>query len=374
MAPDFFLRNRNRTFEDFETIQEITKCSLNYEINVYVENTCTEFVYLGSKFMLSFMKLSGLSQLNAYFFGFLNSFILLIILASYYDKLRLTHHVFPFLILLSPPIWLLLDKANLESFIFFLVSLSGFLLAKRLRVLAWTLLVFCSLWKFFPAPLMFLGSLIQNKVSLRIILSTLSLAITFFLVFQIADIEGNIFPGEHWSFGIRLLPNWTNLVIDSLGVSKSLASVTLLSFAVLSGILFLLRVFWISSHDLFVKPSKVILDRDWVTYSSLQFGFLGSIAYFAGSTFDYRLIYWIVFSLFLLKFIDGHFSLYYKLLLIICFWCSCPFRLENASPFLMRLSSIVEILGDLGMIFFALLSLRFFYFYRKQISFLLFQS
>lgn len=209
--------------------------------------------------------------------------------------------------LVAPPTWLLLERANLDAMIWLLVLAFAFLVLANRMALASVVLGAATLLKLYPVGgIAAFAPGVKNRKWL--VLPLMALPSLAFLANLLAGLYvqerrpapiGNAFGAFHVPYLVRAL--WTKIMggnVDFIGVTQALPVtgqdlvLGLLAFLVLSGLAYLV---WSQWHLALQSQSSV----------SLLSGTVGIVdfSYVSGANFDYRLTFlsFVVLALWLLS-------------------------------------------------------------------------
>lgn len=259
--------------------------------------------------------------------------------------------IFPFLAL-SPPVHFLLERANFDTLVFFLIFLGSFQVFKsRLRFAA-VLFAISALLKFYSifsvgALLAYVRTRLQFWTIVAIQIS-LGLALTFELLVR-RESTGLIPSEGGGSFGLTVLPLIWNIGVERLGLPGPipLGALALLGIAVF--LPYLVAVVILQGRTRFLSSGDVKSQKDE------PFGVFGLVTgvvfiscFLAGANFDYRMIFLIPFGVWILSKLMSN-TWYYKVLtasLIGSTWISfVPGPLQPLGDLLISVWAAVAIVG-----------------------------
>jgi hypothetical protein len=197
--------------------------------------------------------------------------------------------IFGILIFLSPPIELILERANLDVLIFILVIASALLFANKRIVSSVFLLAICSLMKFYTLPLLILVSIFSASGIKRF--KFLQLYLVPMLVICVVDIyrvpffpwdARNMFGlpiyGEYLSFALQGPNSHSNRIFAT---SLGLIIFALITFSIIK----LSKRFSIFPSEIYTEISRNQLAIFFFSFTVFLSCFL------AGLNIDYRLIF-----------------------------------------------------------------------------------
>lgn len=338
----------NGNFEDLVGLIAVSNCYEEVGMNVYTkgETFCHNFFY--GRFTLWLLSALNIGNSFAIPLGFIFLATLSMILAKYFESTLFVNFdrpnaiFFSFCIVLSPPLQLLAERANLDILIFLLIYSTAHLLYKTSRFALITI-GFATLLKFYTLPL-YLILVFRHTYSIRFRLFCFLIFLShcYWVVFELNFISAyKDFYGVatnsvfHWQSAIAFINNTI-----SINLNKSEAFRINLIFHIillyLAYILFKKLNFNLSAHP--DSKSRFLFH---------VFALIFLISYFSGASADYRLILPVSAALALLNLYNTPSPIKIILveILILTLWFSYP-------------SGKLEIVGDLLCSFLAVLFLR----------------
>lgn len=318
---------RTIDFGDLASIIRYGECypKMGWDIyEVFQGRECANYLY-GSWLIriLDFFNFKESYSIPIGYFALLLVSFLLSLIITQFSQDRILYNILGIAIAVSPPIQLLIERANIDWVIFSLVLMSIFCYFKSWKLTSVLIVAFTALIKFYTFPLLVL-MIPFLRMRLKILFAS---AISILILFQIlVDLRksgsiamgtwfatfGNVIWGKYISkFDINL-DAWAQAIIG-------------LSITLVLGMLFA-RYF--SSKTSFIFTS---------TYSQFL-AFCSAVVllccYFVGANFDYRLI-WMIPTLSFLSFVETSWQ---KKFLVLSFF---------GSYWLTYNSGILQIAGDL---------------------------
>ena len=238
---------------------------------------------------LSYLNITPSStQLLGYIFMFL-----LAITVSYQagnlEKLRTNLYVL--IILLSPPILLLAERANFDILMLVLVALSGLLFNKDYHSWALLPLALATLLKFYTLPLFFIFFLLNNNNRRRLMTLIIGGAVSARVFLDLKLIQTSFPSGAGAKFGVSI---WTRY-IDKVSVSDLGEVISILSGGLIFVIIFAFTIIVLNRLQILNFPES-IGDNKIRVYFYLFFGTHLS-CYFLGMSYDYRLVFFAIASI-----------------------------------------------------------------------------
>jgi hypothetical protein len=206
-----------KTKIDFGDLAYIVNCGqgLNIDKSFFSNNGCSAYMY--GSINLRIVEVLNLKDSSIIAGGFVFFFFTSLIFSVVNNHLFGKHILlgtFGTLIFFSPPIELILERANLDALIFILVIASALLFANKKIVFSIFLLAICSLMKFYTLPLLILVSFISASSFKRF--KFLQLYLAFILVICAVDIYR--VPSFPWDarnmFGIPIYAEYLSFVLQ----------------------------------------------------------------------------------------------------------------------------------------------------------------
>lgn len=263
---------------------------------------CPEYLYGTSLLFLG--NLFHLAPGATHFLGVLLSLVLIVaflefatpLASNFRDTLLLG------LILISPPLVLLFERANLDSIVLLLCGLA-FSQSHFRKPLSFLLLSLCSILKFYAAPLLilFLYNFETRKFSFKY-LAPISIVYVTVFVDLLSKPRNFKSSGVAISFGFEKWAYWASKVSISLNAAATLAISLLL----------------IAATIVVVMKSPMVDSLQLIRYRMNYFAsyILFLICFFSGTTYSYRLSFLILTIFILIKVVNLESVL--KSILLIC--------------------------------------------------------
>jgi hypothetical protein len=281
-------------FNDLRVVAESCDCyRMGYNPHI-VKNEYCKWIFNYPLIWLDILKFLGLSGKNIYLTGFIMLGAFLISSLKLFNNLTIKQMIGLFFIMLSPPILLLTERANIDIFIFVITTFAIFYIRKikdntiTLHI-TYLIIVFSAILKLFP--IFFLVLVIIEKQTLKTKLFILSYSILIFLSYFYFHVEELNYilhstpkPSE-LAFG-------KNVLIQEFIPPHILPIVSLIPFVIALTWIYIKRKWFFALFEFF--DTNLLNFKLFFSGSSL---FLG--AYLFGNNWDYRL----VFVLFLFPFV-----------------------------------------------------------------------
>ena len=264
---------------------------------------CGWYIY-GSN-LVRFINFLGLDETNTKTIGWMFIFVFSVALASIFSSIEINSvyfFVFAAVSVMSPPIMLLLKLGNFDILIFVLLSLFAFLLGSKRLYPAIGALIAASLIKFYPAPLLIWMTIIQKKTSMKVAMAGIFSVVAMQVFVDLNKIESSFPQPTYSAFGnpifgsyFRYFNSYTpGFIKDLLGLVMMGCAIWVTQFLSRNGFLVL------PDTRILTKPGNA---RD-AYFSVFSLTFL--IVYFAGLSYDHRLVYLIMSALIYISRIHNH--------------------------------------------------------------------
>jgi hypothetical protein len=194
------------------------------------------------------------------------------------------------LVVLSPPVALLLDRANFDTLIAFLVLLSAIAFSKKLELAAIGCLVVASLFKFYTLPILLIALVLCKSVPKKLLIAMTTLLTGFYVTLNIQKIQTPFPTGYYAKFGFSVWGSYA----EKYSSYWSSVGLQLLINLFVSGLLALFLY----------KVRKYKQESTWNLELSSQnqivaIWFLAAhvSCFVAGLSYDYRLIFIVISTL-----------------------------------------------------------------------------
>ena len=281
-------------FMDLRSILGAVECSSrNISSPSIHDSLWEECEYIYGSTLNSLLGLLNLSTKDTTWIGWVFIACLSIVLTSACSKFKLelsSASIGVLLCTLSPPIMLLVERANFDVLIVFIVWLATFFHERVWRGVSLGLVAISALFKFYTLPLMlFITLFFKNKFA-RLLSLAFTLIVGVKVVNDLKQIETDI-P--------RIL--WNSFGGSSLGLYLDLKFFpTNLLFQNVIGVLQLIFIFLVlvsfqRSRSILMSPDLGIkFTQSQTGRLQIYFIFVFLTCYFAGMNFDYRLVFLVV--------------------------------------------------------------------------------
>lgn len=286
---------RGRTdFIDQQSILNSAECFERFGMDIYkvssIGNPCDGFMY--SIHLLQLINFTHLSNLGANQISIILMCLVLSLLSSTFFFLRkagLVENTTALIALISPGIWLLMERGNYDEFIFVCVFISAMLLQSRFKELGVLMIGVTVLLKFYTLPLFILSLILLSRKNSKIFFGLCIVPLTTYTYYLIDKVA--YFPFERsFSFGLQFIGLYLQgFKVRVLGDAARLSDLQLLSiglfyFVLIFALLYFFKVLNFEDTNLAIFDS-----RAGYIYFGNSVVFLS--CYFAGMNYDYRLIF-----------------------------------------------------------------------------------
>jgi hypothetical protein len=368
--------HNGETFMDLRGVLMPLDCYRESSTSIYDSNSNDCGLYLYGRTLAVLINFSGITASQTIFWAinFVIFFCLILgLLSGFFIAERRISPILVYLVLSSPGLVFLIERANIDLIMFFLVFGACLFNIKGFNFWSILLLALATLIKFYTAPLLI--ALIFIGKSRKIRLFTIVVCI-FVLPIIIADyLKIKAFPqGWFVSFGANFIGQYITAVTEkfSLDLPKIEAVPMYVLGLTLFGLSMLLVTKFSNSHkndlNLFLKNK---IGNEYSEKVLLFFGSVFLSVYLFGMSYDYRLMFAAVSGLALIsltpagvprRLIQGS--------LIIGLWFTFSLGAQIHSTITVSAFFVlIQFIGDLALgIFSAFLGLKLFYLYHNQFT------
>ena len=278
----------NPEFADLRIILLIAECaSLGTLDPSKDDGLWAECGYIYGSTLVHFISFVGLSSRDTTWLGWTFIFLICLLFASMLSTVKIRHYRYKlvaFLTLVSPPIMLLLERANFDVLIVALVAFAAAASANGGKITAFTLIATSTLFKFYTLPLLIFVSMDFEKVRKKLIALGASLVITIIIVLDLLKAQVDI-PRTIWaSFGNSFL----GLYLQTFEIRLSILFQNLFGVFFLVLILLITNIFGVQK---IVRSLPSINIRSFWVKLQMYFMLVFISCYFSGMSFDYRLVF-----------------------------------------------------------------------------------
>jgi hypothetical protein len=326
-------------FVDTKQILNSVEC-LDANSNLQSSELCKNYVY--GKTLLRVLKMLHVSPSLTGLLGFIFLGLLAVVLGFVSFKSRITPTIF-LLVVLSPPILLLAERANFDILMLALVVSALVLSVKGRQVSSILLLGIASAFKFYTFPLMFISAIYAKKRLQQLFIIVVSGLVALLLGNEIFSSKKLMNPGggtgynNGQGFGFNIWAGYLPRFKGILPVDNALTGLAFSGFILM--IIGAAAFAYLRTKNYGDSKSTV---NDKSLYQLFEYLLIVHVScYLAGVSIDYRLVFISAATLSYLgasKLIDtGSFERKLLLgLLMICLWCSYP-------------SDGLQIIGDISL-------------------------
>ena len=226
-------------------------------------------------------------------------------------------------VVLSPPIFLLAERANFDILILVLVIFASVLFSAVHEFWALLPLTLASLCKFYTLPLFLVFLLLNKGIKKKSLTFAVGALVTLRLFFDLKLIQ-NSFPSQAlWEFGMSV---WTRyLYSNKIGLANPGELINNISgFLILCLILMFITIF-LKKSKISIQSTSIGSTRERFLFYSL-FGSHAS-CYILGMSYDYRLVFLAIATIIYLKCLStkgSHISNLVLVLLLLSMWLTYP--------------------------------------------------
>ena len=301
-------------YVDSSTVLHFSRCFENIGVGVFLSGeTCSNWNYSASILrLLGILELQNTSEKligRLFTYSLLLTFCILVYLVRGYSVAQVTL----FLGLISPPVWLLIERGNFDSVIYLLVFLSALIYAQGYRIFPILLISISSILKFYTLPVLFLTFVKSRGLYIKLFNS---IAILVSIVIITRDLrlldKNNIIQAGNNHFGLKIIGNY----LGKLGIEINLEVQYFLSgflfvICIIIAYLVVLRVPFVHFVSANLSMLKFLHLFSFVVFISI---------YLIGLSVDYKLIFVMATAPFLI--IHSHRKLQYlvSLLFLVSVW------------------------------------------------------
>jgi hypothetical protein len=275
-------------FEDFITIFTSANCFREIGLQIYIPDPSRPLCfYPYGRTFIYFIDLFRIPAALAPTIVILIGALILFLTINFLGKTSFTEKSLITLVLISPPLWLAIERGNADILICLLVLLAAYSSYKKQNLTSLILLALATLIKFYTLPLLMMEIWRQREVVNKYTYASLVAAVCFVIF---VDIQAQHLqqPGS-FAFGSPVVTFWLNAVSSNFHLpirEFSIREGQVIGIIILGAIVaFLSRILVASSTE------RNRLDR---SLSNISFFFLGSVyvtCFVLGMSYDYRLIF-----------------------------------------------------------------------------------
>ena len=234
-----------------------------------------------------------------------------------------------FLGFMSPPIWLIMERANFDTLIYLMVLVSAILLINKHEMLSIFCLFLSATFKFYTLPLLIIPFILSKNFKTKFI-SVLSLFMGATLVLlDFNRMTGVIIQAGNNHFGMKIVGNY----LGKIGIHLNNYNSYFLG-AVLFSICIIFFFYILRKVEPFVFQKQLFFEPMRTVFIFMSSTFL--LCFVAGLSVDYRLIFYIASAPFLISILRSNLRYFTFGVFIIGCWLSYP-------------SGVFQTIGDLAL-------------------------
>lgn len=276
------------TYVDSHTVLFYSRCFSQIGSGVFASDSiCPNWGY-GSG-VLRILSFFGTSEKHAALFGHFFTYIIVITAVYLIWLTRSSKFVqtILFIGLISPPVWLLMERANFDAIIYLMIFSAALLIGKGNEVIPIVLILITATFKFYTLPLLLLCILLCKKI-LNKVLGILALVLgTIFTVIDLNLMNVKHIQAGNNHFGMKIIGNY----LGKVGFELDILSAYLLGAITLS-VCVMLMYYLLSKYETMVLNNNLIPIKLQSIYLFMSSAHL--ICFIVGLSVDYRLIFFIV--------------------------------------------------------------------------------
>ena len=310
-------------FVDIGQLLHWGDCYNEYGIKVYGAVTSETLGYCGGyiypRQVVQFIDLLNLARVDVRFLGFIMLLLLSFILAYALQNLP-NIRLSTVSIVISPPIMLIADRANVDTLITLLALFGAFALNRSHFYIAVILLFFTVLIKFYTLPTLFIFFLYSKNIKKRLFL-VLMIVFAFILIRKDLAFVSNLLGNENERrFGINV---WSSYLYDDNSFKAFPTYLPLIDY-----FMFFFCICFVLFYQRNKEFSLIELGQTLDIKGNAVFTLFAAISitvFVAGTSVDYRLLLLIIATCALIN--NPVFKVISKelfILLLVCLWLSFP--------------------------------------------------
>lgn len=318
------------TYVDSHTVLFYSRCFSQIGSDVFAaDSICPNWGY-GSG-VLRFLSFFGATERHAALFGhfFTYSIVITFVYLIYVTRSSKFVQATLFMGLISPPVWLLMERANFDSLMYLTIFSAAVLIGKGYEVIPIVLIFISTTFKFYTLPLLLICVMLCKKIPNKL-LGILALALgTIFTLLDLNLMSVRIIQAGNNHFGMKIIGNYLGKIGFELDIIR----------AYLLGAILLTICVWLISYLLSRYETKVLNSNLIPAKIRSLYLFMSSahlICFIAGLSVDYRLIFFIVSAPILIGLLTSRMRYFLSGFFFISAWLSYP-------------AGIFQTLGDLAL-------------------------
>lgn len=316
------------TYVDSKTVLYYASCFSKIGNEVFDAGTyCNSWTY-GSG-ILRFLNLIGATQNNTIFIGHIFTYLIVLTFVYYLYLARNFRfaQVILFLGLISPSVWLIMERGNFDTLIYLMVFLSSILFLRNFEVISVFFLFLSATFKFYTLPLLIIPVILSKRIYIKLLGIGALLLGTIVILSDFNRMTGVIVQAGYNHFGMKIIGNY----LGKIGVNLNIFSAYFLgAFLFLCCVLFM--IYFLYKFEPLLLQRLPFLGPIKTLYIFMSSTFL--LCFVAGLSVDYRLIFYIVSAPFLITLLKSRLRFFVSIWFLIGAWLCYP-------------SGIFQTVGDL---------------------------
>lgn len=283
-----------------------------FEIN----DTCSSWIY-GSFTLriLSFFKIFHGHEQIGHVFTYSILLISVSMISKYFWNPLIQTTLFVGFI--SPPIWLLLERANFDALIFVFIYISGILFQKGYVKSSLSLILACTLIKFYTLPILLIAIVLIKKKMDKILAFVYSSIALLIILSDLSKMTGFPIQAGYNHFGMKIIGNYLGKINIRLDIYLQY---------IISAIIFLAFIF-VTLKFLKQHENRYVTDlkNSIFIFGKEMLNFIVFISCFVvGLSVDYRLIFYIASVGYFLTLMPVNLRIYYSIVFVFSIWLTYP--------------------------------------------------
>ena len=308
-------------FQDFVTIFTSTECFREIGLQIYVPDASSPLCfYPYGRTLIYLIDLFRIPPALAPAIVVLISLMILNIALLFLRNAGRDEKIFIFLVFVSPPLWLAFERGNADLLICLLVLVSAYAAYKGKTFLEISILVLATLIKFYTLPLLIL-ILWRRRKNINPFASLILVSIISYIILTDILMQNLQQPGS-FAFGSPVVTFWINAISSHLNLP--LDAISIRNGQVIG--LFFLALIAALFFKMFTFPPQ-LRNLNSFSLSGHCFFHLGVVyvtCFALGMSYDYRLIFSALASIFFLRSLEnfGNRRLKFATVWLLSLWLS----------------------------------------------------
>ena len=279
-------------YEDLRSILVSGKCYSSIGVHVFSPDKSHQYcLYNYGKPLVSLLSKIHISPDFSGWLGLVGVIaVLAVLIFQSINRIAMNSMLFQASLLLSPSIWLLLERGNFDEYMFFGVLLAAFAVKSK-HPYAGAMIIFVSaIFKFYTLPLLLLFFFIKKTRKFRVFIFLLSLCATYSVISDYKIIT-RVPPTWFISFGLPYPGLFINLILKHIHSSKYLISNNqALLIGLIFAVLLLTIEYYLRGKSLFAKAFEEIKGKSF-DLTNWMLGVVHLSCFLVGMNYDYRMIF-----------------------------------------------------------------------------------